>query len=61
MKIFDTIIVGPGETNIEKAILSGENKLVADYKDFPFSDTPFPDRSFLPKKSVNNRIDFSYK
>lgn len=55
-KFFDKIIVGPGESGFKDAIQGSDNKkrYTSDYKEFPFKDTPYPKRSFLPEKSVIN-------
>ena len=57
-QIFDSIIIGPGEENFHKAILEGKQVYKDDYSKIPFSNTIFPDRSFLPKKSVINNQMF---
>jgi len=51
-KVFDSIIIGPGENSFFKAIKEGNKIYSEDYKNVPFSKTDFPDRSFLPKDSV---------
>lgn len=53
--IFDKIIVGPGESSFRIAIIEKGNnnkRYIADYKNHPFMDTPFPKRNFLPESSV---------
>ena len=57
-QIFDSIIIGPGEENFHKAILEGKQVYKDDYSKIPFSNTTFPDRSFLPKESVINNQMF---
>ena len=59
-QIFDSIIVGPGEENFYKAIKEGKSLYQDDYLKVPFSNTVFPDRSFLPKESVINNQMFKY-
>ena len=59
--LFDKIIIGPGEECFKKAINDKEKnnkRYVADYKDHPFKDTPFPRREFLPEDSVINNQMF---
>ena len=59
--IFDKIIVGPGEENFQQAITDKYEKnkrYSADYKNYPFRDTPFPKREFLPDKAVINNQMF---
>ena len=60
--IFDKIIIGPGETSFKKAITEKEQKnkkrYTSDYNDYPFKDTPFPKREFLPEPSVINNQMF---
>ena len=51
-KIFDSIIIGPGENSFLKAIKEGKKVYSEDYKSILFSKTDFPDRSFLPRDSV---------
>ena len=57
-KIFDSIIIGPGEENFYRAIINGLPVYKDSYSKIPFSNTPFPDRSFLPKTSVINNQMF---
>jgi hypothetical protein len=58
--VFDKIIIGPGEVSFKNAINDKENnkKYIADYKEHPFKDTPFPKREFLPENSVINNQMF---
>jgi radical SAM superfamily enzyme YgiQ (UPF0313 family) len=59
--IFDKIIIGPGEESFKQAIEDKPEKnkrYLADYKNYPFSDTPFPKRDFLPEKGVINNQMF---
>ena len=60
--IFDKIIIGPGETSFKKAISEKEIKIkkryTAEYHNYPFKDTPFPKREFLPESSVINNQMF---
>ena len=55
-KIFDSIIVGPGENNFLKAVNERKKKYAESYNTVEFSDTPFPDRNFLPHDSVKVKI-----
>lgn len=58
-KIFDSIIVGPGEYNFLKAVNEKEKKKYTEsYNKVEFSDTPFPERSFLPHDSVISKNIF---
>tara|TARA_B100000963_G_C22559718_1_gene640753 strand:- start:70 stop:1371 length:1302 start_codon:yes stop_codon:yes gene_type:complete len=57
-KIFDTIIVGPGENNFHKAILGNHSKLEESYTSVPFAETTYPDRSLLPYESVFSKEMF---
>lgn len=59
--VFDKIVIGPGEKSFMNAIndKNFDNKrYLSDYKDYPFKDTPFPKRDFLPEKSVINNQMF---
>lgn len=51
---FDKIVVGPGEKSFKEAIESkiDKKRFISNYNDYPFLDTPFPKRSFLPENSV---------
>ena len=57
-KIFDTIIIGPGENNFKLALKSNLNKLEDKYTNVPFSDTPYPERNLLPVRSVISKEMF---
>ena len=62
--IFDSILVGAGESSFNKIIEDKKNNKLnkvyfTDYKSQPFSDTIFPDRSLLPKSSIVNKKLFS--
>jgi len=63
---FDAAVVGPGEESFKKIVheaRSGQLKKLyqQSYKEAPFSDTPFPNRDFLPKeKSVNTLLFQNY-
>ncbi len=59
-KIFDSIVVGPGEESFINAIKENceKKKYYQDYKKYPFLETPFPDRSLLPKTSLVNKNMF---
>jgi len=57
-KIFDTIIVGPGESNFNLALKDGSSKIVDQYTNVPFADTVYPDRSLLPYNSVFSKEMF---
>ena len=58
-KVFDSIIVGPGENNFLKAINEKEKKkYVESYNVVEFSDTPFPERNLLPFDSVISKNMF---
>lgn len=59
--VFDKIIIGPGEGSFKEAINDKDKnnkKYVADYNDYPFKDTPFPKREFLPETAVINNQMF---
>jgi len=61
---FDSIVVGAGENSFKKIINDKQNnnlekKYFQDYKTQPFSNTFYPDRSFLPKEKVVNKKLFS--
>ena len=63
VKHFDSIIVGPGEESFIKVIKDcNENKLLkkysTNYKSLHFSDTHFPDRSFLSDNLIANNKMF---
>lgn len=56
---FDAIIVGPGENSFRQIVKDVRNKGLAKtyeqtYREVPFTDTPFPDRSLLPDDRVVN-------
>ncbi len=57
-KIFDTIIVGPGENNFNLALKSSLSKLAEPYTSVPFAETIYPDRSLLPYNSVFSKEMF---
>ena len=63
---FDSIVVGPGEKSFVNIIRDHENGLLkkvyaSDYKEIPFKDTIYPDRSFLEyDKIVNNKLFDQY-
>ena len=58
-KIFDTIIVGPGENSFLKALNEKEKKkYVESYNIVEFTETPFPERNFLPHDSVISKNMF---
>ena len=59
--VFDKIVIGPGEKSFMNAINDknlDNKRYMSDYKDYPFKDTPFPKRDFLPEKSVINNQMF---
>lgn len=59
--VFDKIVIGPGEKSFMNAINDknlDNKRYLSDYKDYPFKDTPFPKRDFLPEKSVINNQMF---
>jgi radical SAM superfamily enzyme YgiQ (UPF0313 family) len=59
--VFDKIVIGPGEKSFMNAINEknlDNKRYLSDYKDYPFKDTPFPKRDFLPEKSVINNQMF---
>lgn len=59
--VFDKIVIGPGEKSFMNAIKDknlDNKRYLSDYKDYPFKDTPFPKRDFLPEKSVINNQMF---
>lgn len=59
--MFDKIVIGPGEKSFMNAINDknlDNKRYLSDYKDYPFKDTPFPKRDFLPEKSVINNQMF---
>ena len=59
--VFDKIIIGPGEESFMNAINEknlDNKRYISNYKDYPFKDTPFPKRDFLPEKSVINNQMF---
>ena len=63
-KYFDSIVVGAGENSFLNIIKDAKNnclkeKYAEDYKLMPFKDTPFPDRSLMPKEFVVNDKLFS--
>lgn len=63
---FDSIVVGPGEKSFVNIIRDHENTILkkvyaSDYKEIPFKDTIYPDRSFLEhNKIVNNKLFDQY-
>ena len=59
-KIFDSIVVGPGEESFVNAINDNcsNKKYFQDYKKHPFLETPYPDRSLLPKDTLVNKNMF---
>lgn len=63
---FDAVVVGPGEESFKKIVhdeRAGQLKKIysQSYKEVPFSDTPFPQRDFLPReKSVNTLLFQNY-
>ena len=63
-RYFDSIVVGAGENSFLNIIKDSKNnclkeKYAEDYKLMPFKDTPFPDRSLMPKEFVVNDKLFS--
>jgi radical SAM superfamily enzyme YgiQ (UPF0313 family) len=59
--VFDKIVIGPGEKSFMNAINEknlDNKRYLSDYKDYPFKDTPFPKRDFLPEESVINNQMF---
>ncbi|MBS13545.1 MAG: hypothetical protein CME19_18340 [Gemmatimonadetes bacterium] len=61
--VFDAIIVGPGENSFKQIVedtRSGRLEKVYEqpYREVPFTDTPFPDRSLLPVDRVVNPLLF---
>ena len=63
MEIFDSIVLGSGEESFSQIIDDKLNNNLSkvyfkNYKDKPFAETEFPDRSFLPKESVINNQMF---
>ena len=59
-KIFDSIVVGPGEESFINAINDNckITRYTQDYKKYPFFETPYPDRSLLPKDNLINKNMF---
>lgn len=63
---FDNILFGPGEKNFiniieERLAGNSKKKYIEDYKNIPFKDTIYPDRTFLDKeKIVNNKLFDQY-
>jgi radical SAM superfamily enzyme YgiQ (UPF0313 family) len=57
-KIFDTVLVGPGENNFKLALEANKKKLIDTYSNVSFSDTPYPQRDLLPVSSVINKEMF---
>jgi anaerobic magnesium-protoporphyrin IX monomethyl ester cyclase len=57
-KIFDTIIVGPGENSFNLALKSNSSKITESYSNVPFAETVYPDRSLLPYTSVFSKEMF---
>ena len=55
---FDTILVGPAEKNFKEAIINNHKKLVGNYSEETFENTPFPDRSLLPMNSLFSKEMF---
>ncbi len=64
LKYLDTIVVGSGEKSFIKIIEDYSNsklskKYSEEYKNIPFKNTNFPDRSLLPKEDIVNDKLFS--
>ncbi len=58
-KIFDSIIIGPGENSFLKAIKNNsEKRYLESYTNVDFADTPYPIRDFLPSNSVISKNMF---
>tara|TARA_E500000178_G_scaffold31477_1_gene28588 strand:+ start:14752 stop:16056 length:1305 start_codon:yes stop_codon:yes gene_type:complete len=58
-KIFDSIVVGPGENSFLNAIQNAsEKKFLESYSKVDFADTPYPERDWLPYNSVISKNMF---
>jgi radical SAM superfamily enzyme YgiQ (UPF0313 family) len=65
-KYFDSIIVGPGENSFSNIISDRKINVIKkiyeeDYKNIPFRDTSYPDRSFYnPEKVISKKLFDQY-
>ena len=63
-KYFDKIITGPGEKTFFEAITDNNNakkRYVGNYNTEPFSETDYPDRSFLkPEQVISDKMFIKY-
>ncbi|WP_319582638.1 radical SAM protein [uncultured Pseudodesulfovibrio sp.] len=63
LKVFDAIVVGPGEESLQKAVLDAADKKLQQryasrWQDVDFNDYPFPKREFLPESAIMNTALF---
>jgi radical SAM superfamily enzyme YgiQ (UPF0313 family) len=61
--IFDVVIVGPGENSLKQIVDDVRSGRVGkvyeqNYREVPFTDTPFPRREFLPDEAIVNESLF---